>query len=254
VVTSAALPPSAFAGNPRRARGGAFFRRLSRVLGAGIVTLGVLLGAGWAVTPSVDDAQQRVAEELATHGATALQDDVPTSLAEALIATEDTRFEHHFGVDPIGAVRSAWGGLTGTDEGGSTLDQQLAKNLYADGQHGFADRVECVVLAVKLDATWSKDDLLRMYLDDGYYGHDFYGLTAATEGYFGVEPADLSWAQATLLAGLFQAPTAYDPFVHPDRAAARQAHVLDRLVAVGTLTQDQADDIAAADWDLRPAG
>jgi membrane peptidoglycan carboxypeptidase len=116
------------------------------------------------------------------------------------------------------------------------------------------DRAQSAVLALKLDATWSKDDLLRMYLDDGYYGHDFYGLTAATEGYFGIEPADLTWAQATLLAGLFQAPTAYDPFAHPDLAAQRQAHVLDRLVAVGTLTQDDANDIAAADWELLPAG
>ena len=65
-----------------------------------------------------------------------------------------------------------------------------------------------------------------------------------------IDPADLSWAQATLLAGLFQAPSAYDPFLHPDRAANRQAHVLNRLVDVGTLTRAQADEIAAATWDL----
>ena len=254
MVTSAALPPSGFVQAPKRSAGGGVFRRLGRVLAAVILAVGVLLGTGWAITPSVDDAQQRVSAELAANGGTPLQGDVPDNLAQALIATEDTRFEHHLGVDPIGASRAAWGALTGTDEGGSTLDQQLAKNLYADGEQGFIDRVQSVVLALKLDATWSKDDLLRMYLDDGYYGHDFYGLAAATEGYFGIEPADLSWAQATLLAGLFQAPSAYDPFAHPDLAAQRQAHVLDRLVAVGTLTQDDADDIAAAGWDLRPAG
>ena len=246
VVTSTA-PPASQEHRPRTA-----LRRLGRVLGALLLTAAVLLGTAWLVTPSVDDAQQRVQAELAAHGGTALQGDVPAKLAAALIATEDSRFASHLGVDPISVVRSAVGAVSGRDQGGSTLDQQLAKNLYADGQQGFGDRVQSVVLAVKLDATWSKDEVLRMYLDDGYYGHGFSGLPAATDGYFGVEPAELSWAQATLLAGLFQAPTAYDPFLHADLAAARQAHVLDRLVAVGTLSRAEADDIAAADWGLLP--
>jgi membrane peptidoglycan carboxypeptidase len=251
VVTSAARSQDR-AVAPRRAL--TALRRFGRALAALVVTLAVLLGIAWVVTPSVDDAQQLVSAELAANGGTPLQGDVPDDLAQALIATEDSRFEHHIGIDAIGAVRAGWGALTGDDEGGSTLDQQLAKNLYAGGQQGFADRVQSVVLALKLDAAWSKDQLLRMYLDDGYYGHGFYGLTAATEGYFGVEPADLSWPQATLLAGLFQAPSAYDPHLHPDMAATRQAHVLDRLVAVGTLSRTEADEIAAESWDLLPAG
>jgi len=250
VVTSVAPRSGKAAGRPGRSPRRVL--RLGRALAALVLVVAVLLGIAWIVTPSVDDAQQLVSAELATNGASALQGDVPENLAQALIATEDSRFEHHIGIDPIGAVRAAWGVLTGTDEGGSTLDQQLAKNLYANGQQSTGDRIQSVVLALKLDATWSKDDLLRMYLDDGYYGHGLYGLTAATEGYFGVQPADLTWAQATLLAGLFQAPTAYDPFLHPDLAKQRQAHVLDRLVDVGTLTQDEADAIATADWDLVP--
>jgi membrane peptidoglycan carboxypeptidase len=253
VVTSAAPPQAAPVTNRRASRGHRALRRLGRTLAAAVLTFAVLLGIGWVLTPSVDDAQQLVSEQLATNGATALQGDVPDKLAQALIATEDSRFEHHLGVDPLGAARAAWGALTGTDQGGSTLDQQLAKNLYAGGQQSFPDRVQSVVLAIKLDATWSKEALLRMYLDDGYYGHGFYGLTAATDGYFGIEPDALTWAQATLLAGLFQAPTAYDPFRYPELAAQRQAHVLDRLVDVGTLTRDEADEIAAADWDLLPA-
>jgi penicillin-binding protein 1A len=248
VATSVARPEQASGRRGRRPL--RVLRRVGRVLGALVVVLAVLLGIAWAVTPGVDDAQRRVSAELATNGGTPLQGDVPENLALALIATEDTRFEHHIGIDPIGAARAAWGALTGTDQGGSTLDQQLAKNLYADGRQGTGDRIQSVVLALKLDATWSKDDLLRMYLDDGYYGHGFYGLTAATQGYFAVEPQDLSWAQATLLAGLFQAPTAYDPFQFPELAKARQEHVLDRLVDVGTLTRAEADEISAANWDL----
>lgn len=243
MVTSVAAPA-------REARGRHRLRRTRRVLAAVVLTVAVLLGIAWVVTPGVGDAQQLVSAELAANGGTPLQGDVPDNLAQALIATEDSRFDHHIGIDPIGAVRAGWGLLTGSDEGGSTLDQQLAKNLYAGGEQSFEDRVQSVVLALKLDASWSKDQLLRMYLDDGYYGHGFYGLTAATHGYFGVEPVDLGWAQATLLAGLFQAPTAYDPFLHPDLAKNRQQHVLNRLVAVGDLTQDQADEIAAQSWDL----
>jgi membrane peptidoglycan carboxypeptidase len=255
VVTSAAPPHAAPVQKPRRAhRRYRALRHLGRALAAVVLTVGVLLGIGWAVTPNVDDAQQRVSQRLATNGATALQGDVPDKLAQALIATEDSRFEHHLGVDPIGAARAAWGVVTGTDQGGSTLDQQLAKNLYANGEQSFPDRLRSVVLAIKLDANWSKDDLLRMYLDDGYYGHGFYGLNAATEGYFSIEPADLTWAQATLLAGLFQAPTAYDPFRYPELAEERQAHVLDRLVAVGTLTQAEADEIADEPWGLVTVG
>ena len=248
---TSAAPPHAKAVPRRRHR---VLRRLGRALGAAVLTFVVLLGIAWVVTPSVGDAQQRVTERLALNGAAALQDDVPENLSQALIATEDKRFESHLGVDPFGAVRAARGAITGEDEGGSTLDQQLAKNLYADGQQSFTDRVQSVVLALKLDATWSKDELLRMYLDDGYYGHGFYGLTAATTGYFGVQPADLSWAQASLLAGLFQAPSAYDPFRYPELAKQRQAHVLDRLVAVGDLTRAEADEIADDDWGLLPGG
>ena len=251
MVTSAAPSHQHTAVRPRRVR--RFLRRVGRVLGAVVLLFAVLLGIGWVVTPSVDDAQQLVSAELAANGGTPLQGDVPDNLAQALIATEDSRFEHHVGIDAIGAVRAGWGALTGHDEGGSTLDQQLAKNLYAGGGQSFTDRVQSVVLALKLDSTWSKDQLLRMYLDDGYYGHGFSGVTAATQGYFGVEPADLSWPQATLLAGLFQAPSAYDPFLHPELAANRQAHVLNRLVAVGTLSRTEADEIAAQSWDLRPA-
>ncbi|MCZ2826614.1 MULTISPECIES: biosynthetic peptidoglycan transglycosylase [unclassified Modestobacter] len=229
-------------------------RRVARrlgALGAVLVALGVVvLGVGWASTPAVDDAAARVAAHLAENDAPALQVEPAPAFVQALLATEDAGFASHPGVSPTGAVRAFWGLLSGTDQGGSTLVQQLAKNVYLDGENGPVQKAEAVLLAVKLDATYSKDDLLRMYLDNGYYGHGFVGLPAATEGYFGVPPDQLSWAQSTLLAGLFQAPTAYDPLVHPDLAAQRQAHVLDRLVDEGVLTRAAADTIAAEDWGI----
>jgi membrane peptidoglycan carboxypeptidase len=235
----------------RRPRWG---RRLLRAVVALVVLLAVLVGAGWVLTPSVDDAPKQVAAFLAEHESPALDGAVPSRLAEALIATEDSRFRSNPGVDPISLLRAPWTLLTGQDPGGATLEQQLAKNLFENGDHSGLQQVAELFLALKLDRSFSKDEILRLYLDDGYYGHGFYGLTAATEGYFGVAPARLTEAQATLLAGLFQAPTAYDPLVHPDAARARQAHVLDRLVAVGTLTRAQADAVAAQPWGLRGGG
>jgi membrane peptidoglycan carboxypeptidase len=228
--------------------------RLVRVVLALALLGAVVLGAGWALTPSVDDAERRVAAALAAHSAPALSGPVPAKVAEALIATENSRFYSSPGVDPVAVLRAPVGLLSGQDPGGATLEQQLAKNLYEQGNRSLTAQAAEAVLALKLDRTWSKQQILRMYLDDGYYGHGFYGLTEAAHGYFGVRPADLTWAQASVLAGLFQAPSAYDPFTHPSAARARQAHVLDRLVAVGALTRAQADAVARESWQLRTSG
>ena len=203
-----------------------------------------------AVPPLRRSRGVRVDAQLAAYGAPALEGELPARVVAAVLATEDSRFAGHPGIDWRGALRAPWGAVTGEDLGGSTIDQQLAKNLYQGGADDAPARVRSVVLAVKLDAHWSKEELLRMYLDTAYFGHGFWGVTAASEGYFGRAPADLSWAQASLLAGLLQAPSAYDPVQHPDRAAGRQAHVLDRLVDVGELTAAEAADVAAAPWDL----
>ncbi len=236
----------------RRSRG----RRLARGLLRAVlllVLLGVvLIGGGWLATPSVDDAASRVAAHLAAHSAPALQGAVPVKMADALIATENSRFYSVPGVDPISLVRAPIALVLHRDQGGATLEQQLAKNLYEQGSQGLTAQAAEGILALKLDATWSKAQILRMYLDDGYYGHGFYGLSSAAKGYFGVQPAALTWSQASLLAGLFQAPSAYDPFRHADVARARQQHVLDRLVAVGDLTRAQADRVLAEPWALRP--
>jgi penicillin-binding protein 1A len=238
---------------PRGPKRHPVLRRVAGGLVALVVVAGLLLGAGWALTPSVADASDRVAAQLAAHSAAALQGPVPAKVAAALIATEDSRFENTPGVDPLGLLREPLGGVTGRDEGGATLEQQLAKNLYERGD-GVLAKAEGVVLALKLDRSWTKAAILRMYLDDGYYGSGYYGLAEASTGYFGVPPGRLTWAQASLLAGLFQAPSAYDPVAHPAAAKARQQHVLDRLVATGRLSRSAADAIAREDWGLRSRG
>jgi penicillin-binding protein 1A len=209
------------------------------------------VAVGWVLTPSVGNADARVARFLAAHDAPALQGAVPSRIARALIATEDSRFYSNPGVDPVSVLRAPVALVLQRDQGGATLEQQLAKNLYLGGRTGGLDSVAGAVLALKIDRSWTKAQILRMYLDDGYYGHGYYGLTDAARGFFGREPAQLTWAQASLLAGLFQAPSAYDPVRHPDAARTRQGHVLDRLVTTGALTTAEADAVAAESWQLR---
>jgi penicillin-binding protein 1A len=136
------------------------------------------------------------------------------------------------------------------DAGGATIEQQLAKMLYTDGHQGTMDRIEQVGLALKLDRTYTKAQILRMYLDTAYFGHGYYGVDAAAQGYFGRSAAHLTWPQAALLAGLVQAPTAYDPVTHPALATSRRAHVLDRLAATGALPEARASAFARAGLGL----
>ena len=160
----------------------------------------------------------------------------------ALVATEDSRFTSNSGLDARGVVRALSAPIGGGSGGGATLEQQLAKRLYTPRDTA-RDMVEDAFLALKLAHTYSKDQILRMYLSDVYFGHGFYGLDAAAHGYFGRAPGRLDWAQASLLAGLVQAPSAYDPLVHLAAARARQRHVLDRLVATRHLSATQAASV-----------
>jgi penicillin-binding protein 1A len=218
-----------------------------------VLLAGVAVALLWQLTPSVGDLQQRVADRLTAHGMPDSQTrSDPSRVAQALIATEDSRFHQHHGVDPIGVMRGVAGSLVGNpDAGGATLDQQLAKVIYTPEQTGVLAKAEQVVLALKIDKEYPKNEILRTYLAAVYFGHGYYGLSAAARGYFGRDPADLTWAQASMLAGLVQAPSAYDPLQHFDLAKARQQHVLDRLVATGVLSTAEADAAFAAPVDLR---
>jgi penicillin-binding protein 1A len=227
-------------------------RAAGLVLGVLIVVAALGSVLLWALTPPVDDLQRRVADRLATHGATELGAlPVPDRVGQAVVATEDSRFFSDHGVDPRGVVRGLLGGLAGNEDGGATLDQQLAKLLYTPERTDVGAKIEQVILGVKIDSGYSKQEILRAYLASVYFGQGYYGLEAAAHGYFGLAPGDLSWAQASLLAGLVQAPTAYDPLTHLDLAKQRQRDVLDRLVDIGVFRRVQADAAFAEPLRLR---
>ncbi len=237
---------------PRGARARSRRRRIVAAFAALPVLVALAVPVLLLTTPSVADAQDRVDSLASSHGgADHAGAAVPAKFAAALVATEDSRFYSHHGLDGLGAARAVLGSLSGgQDSGGSTLDQQLAKVVYTGGRGAVSDKIEQVTLAVKLDASYSKSQILGMYAASVYFGHGFYGLHTASCGYFNTSPATLSWAQASLLAGLIAAPSAYDPIIHPQLAKDRQLHVLGRLVAVGALTQPDANRVAGLPWGI----
>jgi membrane peptidoglycan carboxypeptidase len=244
------------AGGPPPGRGRAKRRRrwLARVVTVvvGLILLVALgLGALMLVTPSVGDAQARAQAMDRQHHAAYPGPAVPGRFAAALVSTEDHRFYSEPGIDLFAIARLIEGRLTGRpDQGGATLYQQLAKMLYTPGRSGISVEAEQVALGIKLYLAYPKPLILRMYADVAYFGNDYYGLRQASCGYFGVRPAELSWPQAAMLAGLVQAPTAYDPMTHFTAARARQSHVLSRLVATGRLSQAGADSAYRQPLDL----
>jgi membrane peptidoglycan carboxypeptidase len=219
-------------------------RRLSAVLGSAVAILLLLLAASavfLATLPGVGDAESRVDAILARHGGRALAPPPPARLATAVVSTEDGNFyDNVFFNVAVGAGRAAVAAVgTSEDPGGSTIAQQLAKQLYPHGG-GVFGTLEEIGLGVKLSLAYSHEQVLTMYLNSIYYGHGFWGVSAAARGYFGVSPRRLTWGESSLLAGLPQAPSAYDPLRHLALARLRQRHVLDQLVADGHLSRAEA--------------
>ena len=216
-----------------------------KVLGALVTILLLLVVAGWvylSTLPGVGDAESRVEAVLASHGGRLLPPPPPARLAAAVVSTEDENFYDGVLLDVAsGAGRAAVATLgSNEDPGGSTIAQQLAKRLYPSGS-GLLGTLEEIGLGVKLSLHYSHDQVLDMYLNSIYYGNGYWGVVAAAHGYFGVSPRRLTWGEASLLAGLPQAPSTYDPVHHLALARERQRHVLDQLVANGYLTAAAAD-------------
>src|SRR4051794_7503583 len=172
--------------------------------------------------------------------------DIPIALRQATIAVEDAGFYQNSGLELRGMLRAAWldlysGALVA---GGSTITQQLARGFLLDpalAQQRTLDRkLREAVLALKLTAAYSKDDILALYLNQTYYGGMSYGVEAAAQHYFGKPARDLDLAESALLAGLPQAPSRYDPFTDRAAALARQADVLDAMARAEMISSVQA--------------
>jgi len=191
----------------------------------------------YASLPSVADAPGRVRAIDKRHATHPVLVADTAKISRAIVAVEDERFSRHGAIDPVAIVRVIVAKLSGDsiDPGGSTITQQLAKVLYVTDPETFTGRLRAIGLATKLEQQFSKHEILNMYLNAIYYGHGYYGINAASHGYFAKPAGALDWNQATLLAGLPQSPTAFDPYTYPQRARARQREVLAQLVRTGAL-------------------
>jgi penicillin-binding protein 1A len=159
----------------------------------------------------------------------------------ATVAIEDRRFYEHGGIDAEGIARALWRDVRAgrVVEGGSTITQQLVRTLYLSNERTVERKLTEACLAVKLDGQWSKQRILATYLNSVFYGNLAYGAEAASHTYFSRSASRLTLSQAALLAGLTQAPSAYDPFVDPARAVARRNEVLSAMLQEGMITPRQ---------------
>lgn len=177
-------------------------------------------------------------------------DKIPDLLKKGIIATEDRRYYDHGAVDIIGVARAfITNSMAGeTLEGGSTIAQQTVKNIFLSNDRTMTRKMEELALAVQLERNYSKEEILELYLNTIYFGHGAYGVGEASRVYFGKEPKDLDLSQCAMLAGLPQAPSAYDPISHPQEGAKRMTTVLALMAQEGYITPEEAAKSAMHLW------
>lgn len=168
--------------------------------------------------------------------------EISADLKRAVIAIEDSSFYQHRGINPIGVSRAFMANLRAgsTVEGGSTLTMQLVKNLFLSQERAISRKAAEAVLAMRLEQIFNKDEILEMYLNQVYWGHNTYGVETAAESYFKKSAKDLTLAEAAMMAGIIQAPEAYSPFASYETAKERQKVVLNRMVELGWISQGEA--------------
>jgi membrane peptidoglycan carboxypeptidase len=218
-----------------------------RRLAVGVVVIAAAVAPSlitmWVFTPSADDVQQRVQARTATLGVVLLTEhEVPPLLADAVVATEDERFYAHHGIDSIGLSRAVLYDATNLClcQGGSTITQQLVKDLYLGGSDRGYNKLQDLVLALKVERVIDKGQILADYLSVITTGLNRYGVRSAACAYFHAPLQGLTLGQYALLAGVTQAPSLYDPTVDPVAAAVRRSHVLAAMVSDRMISPAQA--------------
>lgn len=172
-------------------------------------------------------------------------EDVPEIYYKALVAVEDRRFYKHNGFDVIGSARAIYNDIKAWEllEGGSTIAQQLAKNLYFPNDHTLQRKIAEIFMALKIEDEYEKEDVLEFYVNGIYYGSGYYSIYDASMGYFGKEPKDMTEYECTLLVGIPNAPSIYSLNVRPDLAKKRQEKVVECMVDVEYITEDEGREI-----------
>ena len=171
--------------------------------------------------------------------------DLSEDYRNAVIAVEDHRFYDHGPVDFIAIARALYVNLTNWElrEGGSTITQQVAKNVIFSQEESFTRKLGEIFASYDLEKNYSKNEIFELYVNTSYFGNGYYGIYAASMGYYNKLPKDLTLDEASMLAGVPNAPSVYAPTVNPDLAKKRQIHVLNKMVEYGYITSEEANSI-----------
>lgn len=172
-------------------------------------------------------------------------DKLPKNYIHAVIAVEDHRYYDHGAIDPIGIARAFYTNIRDRefDEGGSTITQQVAKNVVFNQDKTIVRKLGEIFAAYDLEKNYSKDEIFAFYVNSSYFGDGYYGIYEASQGYYKKEPKDLTLSEASMLAGVPNAPSVYAPTVNPDLAKKRQKHVLNKMVEYGYIKQEEANPL-----------
>ena len=175
--------------------------------------------------------------------------DLPEFYLNAVIAVEDRRFYEHGAIDPIAIARAFFVNIKSMElkEGGSTITQQLAKNVYFTQEKSALRKIAEIFMAFEIEKNCDKDKILELYLNTSYFGDGYYCVSEASIGYFDKEPIDMTRNEASMLAGIPNAPSAYCPTKHLNLAQQRQIQVLDKMVKYQFITEDEKQDVLKED-------
>ncbi|HQK63541.1 MAG TPA: transglycosylase domain-containing protein, partial [Candidatus Staskawiczbacteria bacterium] len=180
-------------------------------------------------------------------------DKISDNLKHAVLASEDSRFYQHGGVDVWGILRALWVDLRSQSksQGGSTITQQLVRSVYLTGQKSISRKIKEAVLSIELEARYSKDQILDWYLNQIPFGENAYGAESASQTYFNKHASELTIAESALLTAIIPAPSYYSPYgSHQDELYAKKDAILDRMQKLGYITQEELEQAKAEEFKL----
>lgn len=218
---------------------------LSFVLYLGIGAVFSLKGYGMYWRAVHESSLTERVEEVRSSECFTAYSELPAFYINATVAVEDRRFRWHMGVDPIAICRALWTDIRAGAfvEGGSTITQQLAKNMLFTQEKKVERKIAEMLAAIQMEFRYTKQEIFELYVNTAYFGSGYYGIYQASMGYFGKEPSELTDYESAMLAGVLNAPSAYSPDTHRELAQQRTAQVLNKMVKYGIITRGEADRI-----------
>lgn len=209
--------------------------------------LAIYIGQGYKMYKNAldDKPLEEMVQEIRSQKSYTKISNIPDIYKDAVIAVEDHRYYDHKGIDIIAIGRALLNDIRAREliEGGSTITQQLAKNMYFTQDKTLTRKIAEAFMAKKIESNYNKEEILELYVNYIYYGSGYYDIKSASLGYFDKEPQDLTEGESIMLAGIPNAPSVYNPKVSPKLARERQKQVIDKMIKYGKLSEGKADEI-----------